>query len=66
MKRTECRYCDSSMPPRSIDEDLVCGGCGAEWAAARIQRNISEKELEEEQQEIEEIERYLESVGYWD
>lgn len=34
-KHVECRYCDLGFPTKN-NGDTVCGGCGAEWAAAAI------------------------------
>lgn len=33
----KCKYCDTGTGPRNIDGDLVCNGCGAEWAAAKTE-----------------------------
>lgn len=43
----ECGYCDNPLPPRDIDGDLVCSSCGAEWADARSERELTKRELEE-------------------
>lgn len=47
MKVTECKYCDSDYPPRDFDGDLVCSNCGAEWADAKSERELTKKEIEE-------------------
>lgn len=31
----ECKYCDTGFPA-NYNGDIVCGGCGAEWADAAI------------------------------
>jgi hypothetical protein len=44
-KYEDCRYCDTGFPFKTSDE-TVCGGCGAEWEAAKI---LVELEVEVEQ-----------------
>ncbi|WP_281177218.1 hypothetical protein [Peribacillus loiseleuriae] len=34
-KHIECRFCDMGFPA-NFEDDTVCGGCGAEWEAAKI------------------------------
>lgn len=58
-KRTECRYCDNPMSPHNCDGDLVCSNCGAEWAAAKIVIEVSDRELERERQEQEEHDQWI-------
>lgn len=31
----ECKYCDMGFPT-NYEGDVVCGGCGAEWADCAI------------------------------
>lgn len=58
-KRTECRYCDNPMPPRNYDGDLICSKCGAEWAAARCEIEVSDYELEQERKAQEEFDQWV-------
>lgn len=43
----ECRYCDSSANIKNFYGDLVCAICGAEWHNAKIERELTDRELEE-------------------
>lgn len=47
MKVTECGYCDCPLAPKNIDGDLVCSNCGAEWADAKCERELTKEEIEE-------------------
>lgn len=66
--RVECKYCDNPCSPRNYDGDLVCSNCGAEWADARCEIEVSDYELEQERQEQEELEQWLMEPDddYWD
>lgn len=47
VKHWECRYCDLGFPS-SFDGDIVCGGCGAEWEAAKILVEYEDDDFDDE------------------